>query len=134
MIGRYNDADIQRDLFLSSHARNAMRLDDAQQLHLKFLRDRRDVVEEYRTVVGQFKPSGISLTEKDVKGFYYDGAVLGLFYGDNREFDLEEDKVLPFMIKNRLEEEFLTSQSKEEKERNAEKKEERKVKTTESEI
>ena len=37
------------------------------------------------------------------------------FYGDNREFDLEEDKVLPFMIKNRLEEEFLTSQSKEEK-------------------
>lgn len=59
---------------------------------------------------------------KDVKGFYYDGAVLGLFYGDNREFDLEEDKVLPFMIKNRLEEEFLTSQSKEEKERNAEKK------------
>lgn len=39
-----------------------MRLDDAQQLHLKFLRDRRNVVEEYRTVVGQFKPSGISLT------------------------------------------------------------------------
>ena len=38
------------------------------------------------------------------------------------------------LIKNRLEEEFLTSQSKEEKERNAEKKEERKVKTTESEI
>lgn len=85
-------------------------------------------------VRNEAQASGVSLTEKDVKGFYYDGAVLGLFYGDNREFDLEEDKVLPFMIKNRLEEEFLTSQSKEEKERNAEKKEERKVKTTESEI
>ena len=85
-------------------------------------------------VRNEAQASGVSLTEKDVKGFYYDGAVLGLFYGDNREFDLEEDKVLPFMIKNRLEEEFLTRQSKEEKERNAEKKEERKVKTTESEI
>ena len=64
-------------------------------------------------VRNEAQASGVSLTEKDVKGFYYDGAVLGLFYGDNREFDLEEDKVLPFMIKNRLEEEFLTSQSNE---------------------
>ena len=52
------------------------------------------------------KRPGFPSRKKDVKGFYYDGAVLGLFYGDNREFDLEEDKVLPFMIKNRLEEEF----------------------------
>ena len=66
-------------------------------------------------VRNEAQASGVSLTEKDVKGFYYDGAVLGLFYGDNREFDLEEDKVLPFMIKNRLEEEFLTSQSKKKK-------------------
>ena len=60
---------------------------------------------------GQAK--GIAITEDTLTGYYYDGSVLGLLDGNRKELDIPEEKVLPFLAKNRIGEEFLTSQSNE---------------------
>ena len=80
----------------------------------------------WRSVSEAAEKKGITIREKDVTGYYYDGTVLGLLYGNHREFDLAEDEVMPYLLKNRVNEEFLTNQSNEEngkKEKKAEGKE-----------
>lgn len=57
--------------------------------------------------------SGQILKPEDITGYYFDGEALGLLYGDQKEYDLEAEKVLPFLTKNRPGEVFLTSQSNE---------------------
>lgn len=56
---------------------------------------------------------GQMLKPEDVTGYYFDGEALGLLYGEQKEYDLEAEKVLPYLQKNRAGEEFLTSQSNE---------------------
>lgn len=55
--------------------------------------------------------TGQTLTPKDVTSYYFDGDALGLLYGDQKEFDLEAEKVLPYLKKNLPGEVFVTSQS-----------------------
>ena len=68
----------------------------------------------WKLVARETKDKGVSVTEKNVNDYYYDGEVLGLLYGDRKEYALEQEKVVKFMKKNKAGEEFLTSQSNEE--------------------
>lgn len=72
------------------------------------------------------------VNEKTVTDYYLDGSVLGLFYGDRKEYDLDWEKVLPFLGKNLPGEEFLTDQSKEDLTNKDAKTEDKTEKTTES--
>ena len=68
----------------------------------------------WRMVEKETAAGGLLLKPEDVTGYYFDGEALGLLYGDQKEYDLEAEKVLPFLTKNRPGEVFLTSQSNEE--------------------
>lgn len=80
----------------------------------------------WREVKDQLNKENISFTQKDIYGYYYDGTVLGLLYGDGKEFDVEPEYYLPYLRKNCLKEKILTGQSMKEKKRNVEKKIEKK--------
>lgn len=73
--------------------------------------------------------SGQMLKPEDITGYYFDGEALGLLYGDQKEYDLEAEKVLPFLTKNRPGEVFLTSQSNEGNMKKEAKMEEKREKT-----
>lgn len=68
----------------------------------------------------------LTIPEDQMNGYYYDGTIFALLYGEHREFDLDEEDVLPFLLKNKLNEEFLTSQSIDEKKNKTEKNKENK--------
>lgn len=74
--------------------------------------------------------SGQMLKPEDITGYYFDGEALGLLYGDQKEYDLEAEKVLPFLTKNRPGEVFLTSQSNEGNMKKEAKMEEKREKTS----
>ena len=76
----------------------------------------------WKLVAKETKDKGLSVTEKNVNDYYYDGEVLGLLYGDRKEYALEHDKVVKYMEKNKAGEEFLTSQSNEDSKSKTEKK------------
>lgn len=65
----------------------------------------------WKMVAKETAEAGQTLTPKDVTGYYFDGEALGLLYGDQKEFDLEAEKVLPYLKKNLPGEVFVTSQS-----------------------
>ena len=67
----------------------------------------------WKMVEKETAAGGQALKPEDVTGYYFDGEVLGLLYGDQKEVDLEAEKALPFLTKNRPGEVFLTSQSNE---------------------
>lgn len=74
----------------------------------------------WKMVARDTKDMGVTVTEKNVNDYYYDGEVLGLLYDDRKEYALENDKVVKYMAKNKAGEEFLTSQSNEENKRKTE--------------
>lgn len=65
----------------------------------------------WKMVAKETAEAGQTLTPKDVTGYYFDGDALGLLYGDQKEFDLEAEQVLPYLKKNLPGEVFVTSQS-----------------------
>lgn len=65
----------------------------------------------WKLVAKETADAGTAITPKDVTGYYFDGDALGLLYGDQKEFDLEAEKVLPYLKKNVPGEVFVTSQS-----------------------
>ncbi|MDO5598216.1 MAG: hypothetical protein Q4F92_07715 [Acidaminococcus sp.] len=65
----------------------------------------------WKMVAKETAETGQTLTPKDVTSYYFDGDALGLLYGDQKEFDLEAEKVLPYLKKNLPGEVFVTSQS-----------------------
>lgn len=65
----------------------------------------------WKMVAKETVETGQTLTPKDVTSYYFDGDALGLLYGDQKEFDLEAEKVLPYLKKNLPGEVFVTSQS-----------------------
>lgn len=65
----------------------------------------------WKVVAKETAETGQTLTPKDVTSYYFDGDALGLLYGDQKEFDLEAEKVLPYLKKNLPGEVFVTSQS-----------------------
>ncbi len=83
----------------------------------------------WKMVAKETANAGQTITPKDVTGYYFDGEVLGLLYGEQKEFDLEAEKVLPYMKKNRPGEVFLTSQSNDENESKNTKTSDKKTKT-----
>ncbi len=75
----------------------------------------------------------VPISEKNMTDYYLDGNVLGLFYGDRKEYDLDWEKVVPFLVKNMPGEEFLTDQSNEESKNKSVKTKDKEVKTAETE-
>lgn len=65
----------------------------------------------WKMVAKETAETGQTLTPKDVTSYYFDGDALGLLYGDQKEFDLEAEQVLPYLKKNLPGEVFVTSQS-----------------------
>ncbi len=75
----------------------------------------------------------VPVNEKNVTDYYLDGNVIGLLYGDRKEYDLDWEKVVPFLVKNVPGEEFLTDQSNEESKNKNVKTKDKEAKTAETE-
>ena len=69
--------------------------------------------EFWKVVKAESGKKNISVTKEEVTSYYFDGAVLGLLYKDNKEFDINKGKLTMLLAKNKLGEKFLTNQSEE---------------------
>ncbi|MCH3949499.1 MAG: hypothetical protein LKE33_00970 [Acidaminococcus sp.] len=115
VMGLYSDHEISEPVIKSFN----FNLKTGEEVPLK------DLVRPYgkfwKLVTKKAEEKNITVTEKDLNGYYYDNAVFAILYGNHRELDLPEEDVLPFLLKNKLNEEFLTSQSNDEKKMKIEK-------------
>ena len=61
----------------------------------------------WKMVSRETKNQSVTITEKNVNDYYYDSEVLGLLYDDRKEYTLEHDKVVKYMQKNKVGEDFF---------------------------
>ena len=79
----------------------------------------------WKQVKTMLSKENISFDKEDIYGYYYDGSVLGLLYGEGKEFDVEGKTYGQYLSRNILNEKIVTDQSIEENPSKKEKKSEK---------